>query len=168
MKQRRLKLEERERGGGKTCLQASRGLQCQPAVFLAWGSQVTGLRPSLHIFSTEILLEQSFKTGLLHQEHQWVWKTKGGVRGGGDEMREWRKREKMKGGCDIRFILEGRIQLLVHRNAASVAMVTIGNNMVLLFSSPYPLNCIYLHFFCLHLWLMAGAGWNTSAWCLGG
>ncbi len=78
-------------------------------------------------------------------------------------MKKCRKRQKKKKGCNIRFILEGRIQLLVHRNAVSVAVVTIGNNLLLLFPSLYPLNCIYLHFFCLHLWLMAGVGQKTSA-----
>lgn len=67
------------------------------------------------------------------------------------------KKEEKK-GCYIRFILEGRIQLPVHRNAVSVAGVTIGNNLLLPFPSLYPLNCIYLHLFCLHLWLTAGVG----------
>lgn len=67
------------------------------------------------------------------------------------------KKERKK-GSNIRFILECRIQLLVHRNAVSVAMVTVGNNLFLPFPPLYPLNCIYLHLFCFHLWLTTGVG----------
>ena len=49
-----------------------------------------------------------------------------------------KSRERSRKGCNIRFILEGRIQLLVRRNAVSVAVVTIGNNLFLLFSFPVP------------------------------
>lgn len=63
-----------------------------------------------------------------------------------------------KKGCNIRFILEGCIQLLVCCDAVSVSMVTIGNNLFLSFFFLRSLNCIYLHFFCLHFWLSAGFG----------
>lgn len=74
-----------------------------------------------------------------------------------------KKEEGGKKGCNIRFILEGRIQLLIHCDAVSVAVVTIGNNLFLFFPFLCTLNCIYLHFFCLHHWLMAGDGGKTSA-----
>lgn len=159
MKQRRLKRAERNRGGGETCFQASHGLQCQLFGASLW---VTGLWWSLHLFSSELLVEQYVRKGLLHQE----WE-KGGWEVRGERGNEKEKKRRKK-GCNITFILEGRIQLLAHCNAVSVALETIGNHLFLSFPSPYPLNCIYLHFFCLHLWLMAGAGWKTSEWCLAG
>lgn len=63
----------------------------------------------------------------------------------------WEKEKKRK-TSNIRFILEGRILLLTH-HAASVAMVTTGNNFCLLSPSLYPLNCVYLYFYSLHLGL---------------
>ena len=67
------------------------------------------------------------------------------------------QRKERKKGCNIRFILEGHIQLLVHRDAVSVAVVTIGDNLFLFILFLYPLNCIYLHFY-LHLLLTTGVG----------
>lgn len=76
-----------------------------------------------------------------------------GVRGNEKVLGKGKKRKT----SNIRFILEGRILLLTH-HTASVAMVTTGNNFCLLSPSLYPLNCVYLYFYSLHLGLTAGDG----------
>lgn len=63
-----------------------------------------------------------------------------------------------KNTCNIRFILEGCIQLLAHCDAVSVAMVTIGNNLFLSFFSPV-LSELYLFALFLPPLLVNGRIW---------
>lgn len=48
-----------------------------------------------------------------------------------EEVRKWKSAKRWGGGwggCNMRFILEGHIQLFAHCNAVFVAVVTAGKN----------------------------------------
>lgn len=163
MKQMRLKLGEwNRRVVGVKCASGLLWSLVAASIFWVWFLSKWAVPVTLYMFCLGVVAEQSLSQGLL-QEQQWV-PAGGGrqeVRRGSE--RKWKSagRGKKRKTSNIRFILEGRILLLTH-HAASVAMVTTGNNFCLLSPSLYPLNCVYLYFYSLHLGLTAGDGWKTS------